>query len=137
VNGAVLNLIKNKEVCFFVWVKAGAAGDKIRLNIKDDLATSPQPYGFYSRADYTFPDNTNWYPIFTRTKLPTTINVNDPGQYNLVIHNIGPNSTTIKFTLPFLCIAVAENQDITMGASPDNPYLTFGYNNTAVPIVAP
>lgn len=137
VDPVAANLVPNMEVIFFVWVKAGSAGDKIRLNIKDNLTLlqTPVPFGFYSRADFTFPDNTTWYPIFTRTKLPATIDSVTPGQFNLVIQNIGSASTTIKFTLPFVGVVIAKNQDITVGASPDSPYLQFDYDNSL--IVAP
>lgn len=111
---------------FFVWVK-GSAGDKIRLNIKDDLGpgVSAVPYGFYSRTDYTLPDS-GWYPLFTRAKIAR----NTAGNFNVVIHNVGTSSATINYCIESLGIAFYDYADITLGASADSPGLLFNYDNS-------
>ena len=132
-DAATIVLERNKEVVFFVWAKSDTNNTIIRLNIKDDLAVSPVPFGFYSRHDYTLVSNATWYPIFTRVKLPDTI-AGTP-HFNIVIHNIGASSATLSFALPLLGVGIASNEDIVLGASPDNPYLEFEYNNegTVIP----
>lgn len=125
---------RNAEVVFFIWAKSNTNNTQIRLNIKDDLAegASEVPFGFYSRHDYILKDNTQWYPIFTRVRMPDTI-VGTP-HYNLVIHNIGASTVTLSFTIPLLGVGIASNEDIVLGASPDNPYLEFEYNNEGTPV---
>lgn len=118
---------RNEEAVFFVWAKADVANTIIRLNLKDDLVSSPQPFGFYSRHDHVLADTGTWYRLATKAKMPETIT--GTPHYNIVIHNVGPASANVKIAIPLLGVGIANNQDIAMGLSPDNPYLEFQYNN--------
>lgn len=118
-------LMSGKTGAFVLWLKnVGASPVTIRLNIKDSLVNE---YNFYSKSDFTVPVGT-WYPLYTRAKCPSFTQP-DTRTFNVVLHNVGANTASLLICLPFLCVAFFDAHDIVMGATEDNPYLQFTYNN--------
>jgi hypothetical protein len=105
---------------FFIWVK-GSAGDIIRLNIKD---TGNGGHTFFSRSDFTL-DGT-WQAIYTLATIPSSAT----GNINVVIHNIGNSTATIKVCLPFVCKIFYDYGDLSISGSNDAPGLKFSYDNS-------
>jgi hypothetical protein len=122
--GTIYPVLTGKAV-FFVWLNGGESGGQhLRLNLKNSAGGS---YAFFSRQDVLL--NSGWNPVYTYAYvfIPSS---EENATYNLVIHNIGSTTATLKMCLPFICLNFYNHQDIVLGASEQQPGLQFTYDTS-------